>query len=93
MIDAYYLMIWVVALAWQWGVSYCFRSDEVFGKAGDWMRKHWHKNINTPLFDCPYCLSSIHGSAFFWFFLNEYNWYLWPVFIVGLTGLGALFKD
>lgn len=93
MIDLYYLMIWGVALAWQWGFAYAFRSDEVLGKPGDWMREHWPKWINTPLFDCPYCLSSIHGSAFFWFFLNDYNWYLWPVFVVGLTGLGALFKD
>lgn len=91
MITEYFLMVMAVTVFWQWGFSYCFRSDEVFGWAGDWMRKNWKEWVNKPLFDCPYCLSSIHGSIFFWMFLNEYPLIMWPIFIVGLTGVSALF--
>lgn len=93
MIDTYYLMVMGVTLAFNWGLSYCFHSDEVFGLAGDWMRKHWPEWVNKPLFDCPYCMSSIYGSLSFVVFLWGYPWFLWVIFCFCLTGLSALIKE
>lgn len=90
MITSYYLMIMGVALAWCWGFSFCFRSDEIFGKIGDWGRKNLPEWVAKPTFDCPYCLASLHGTAFFILFLWGYPVHLWLIFIVCLTGLSAL---
>lgn len=93
MIDEYFLMVLAVTVFWQWGFSYAFHSDEVLGKLGDLMRKKWPEWVNKPLFDCPYCLSSVHGSILFWIFLSSYPLIMWPVFVVCCTGVSALVKD
>lgn len=90
MITSYYLMIMGVALAFIHGFAYCFHSDEIFGVPGDWMRKNFPEWINKPLFNCPMCMSSLHGTAFFILFLWGYPVHLWLIFIVCLTGLSAL---
>lgn len=93
MIDTYYIMVMGVTLTFIWGLNYACKSDEVFGKPADWMRKNVTKWINTPLFDCPYCMPSVWGTGSFVLFLWGYPWYLWIIFVFCLTGLGALFKD
>lgn len=92
MIDLYYFMIMALCLFWIWGINYAFKPGEILGQPGDWIRNNWPSWLVTPLFDCPYCMSSIHGTVFFWFFLSDYEWYLWPVFVVSLTGIGALVR-
>ena len=92
MIDGYYLMVMVVAVCWQWGFAYAFKPGEIFGAAGDWMRARWPEFVTEPLFDCPYCLSSVHGSIFFWLFLSAYPLIMWPILICCLTGLSDLVK-
>lgn len=93
MINLYFLLVLAVTVFWQWGFSYSFRSDEVLGKPGDWMRKNFPEWVNKPLFDCPYCMASIHGSIFFFIFLSSYPLFMWPVFVVCCTGVSALVKD
>lgn len=93
MIDWYYLQVMAVATVFCWGFSYCFHSDEVFGKAGDYMRNYWPKWATNPLFDCPYCMGSVYGTLFFIVFLWGYPWYLWIIFCFCITGIGALLKE
>ena len=90
--NLYYLMVMLVALLWIWGLNYAFKPGEILGVPGDWMRDHWPKWLTTPLFDCPYCMSSIHGTGFFIVFLWGYPWPLWIVFVVCLTGAGAIMR-
>lgn len=93
MIDLYFIIVMGVTLAWIHGFNYAFKPGEILGKPGEYMAKHWPKWLNKMTFDCPYCQSTLHGSTFFWIFLNDYPLILWPIFIVCLTGLSALFKD
>lgn len=93
MIDIYYLMVMGVTLAFIWGLNYACRSGEILGTPADWIRKNSPDWINTPLFDCPYCMASVWGTLSFALFLWGYPWYLWVIFCFCLTGLGHLFKD
>lgn len=93
MITAYYLIVMFVTLAFIWGLNYACRSGEIFGDPADWMRAHAPKWINTPLFDCPYCMASVWGTIFFVVFLWGLPWYLWVIFCFCLTGLGHLIKE
>lgn len=81
-----------VTLAFIHGFAYCFRSDEIFSVAGDWMRKNWPEFVRKPLFECVYCMPSVWGSLFFLFFLPGYPWYLWILFVFCLTGLNSIIK-
>ena len=91
--NEYYLIVMAVTLAFIWGLNYACRSGEIFGDPADWMRAHAPKWINTPLFDCPYCMSSVWGTIFFVIFLWGLPWYLWVIFCFCLTGLGHLIKE
>lgn len=91
--DLYYFMIMALCVAWIWGFNYTFKPGEIFGDIGDWMRDTFQDRISKPLFDCPFCMSSVHGTAFFVVFLWGYPWYLWIIFCFSLTGLSALIKD
>jgi hypothetical protein len=91
-IDSYFLQVLAVAVFWVWGFNYAFKPGEILGKPGDWMRDHWPKALTTPLFDCPYCMSSIHGTGFYFVFLLEYPLYFWPILVVSITGVGALVR-
>jgi hypothetical protein len=90
MIDLYFLMVMTVAFAWCWGFAFSFRKGEVLGKPGEWMRTNLYEWFTKPTFDCPFCMSSVHGSIFFWIFLNDYPIIMWPIFVVCLTGWGAI---
>lgn len=90
--NEYYLIVMAVTLAFIHGLSYCFHSDEIFGFAGDWMRKKLPEYIKKPLFDCVYCMSSVWGTLFFILFLSNYPLYLWVIFVFCLTGLNSIIK-
>ncbi len=58
-----------------------------------------HFNINKtllkPVFLCPICMSSIWGTAFYWYnnsITNE-SIIVWPVYLVVLAGLTRLLKS
>lgn len=90
MIDWYYLQVLFITDFFIWGLNYCFKEGEILGVIGEWMRKHVNDNINKPLFDCPYCMSSVWGTTFYLLFLQPYGWLLWPIFCVCLCGLTAI---
>ncbi len=49
------------------------------------------KFIAKPLFACPYCTASFHGTIiYFWFLFGHYSWFGWVPFIVCLCGLNYL---
>lgn len=88
-IDEYYLLVLVLTAAWIWGFHYTFKSGEIFGKIGDLGRKHLHQDLISPLYDCPFCMSSVHGTIFYYLFLQSYGWLLWIVFCFGLCGFST----
>lgn len=90
MIDWYYLQILFVTLCWIWGFHYTFKTDEVFGDIGDWGRKHLNGHAILPFYDCPQCMSSVHGTLMYYLFLSDYGWDLWVLFCFALCGLSAI---
>lgn len=78
---------------WICGFEYTFNTGEVFGAAGDWMRDKLPESINKPLFDCPYCMASFHGTLFFMRFLSDnYAVDMYIVFCFSLCGLIAILR-
>ena len=47
---------------------------------------------NKPLFTCPPCMASVHGTWFYWLVspMNIQSLIFWPVYILFLSGLVAL---
>jgi len=89
MIDLEFLKVLLVALCWVWGVNYTFKTGEIFGKIGDWGRDKLPDWLITPLYDCPLCMASFHGSAFYWVFLQQ-GVLLWVVFCFAICGASAI---
>ncbi len=47
----------------------------------------WQKRILKPLFGCPYCMASLHGTVIYFILLADtYGFFWWPVFCVVLCG-------
>ena len=88
-IETEFLKVLLVALCWVWGFNYTFKTDEIFGKIGDLGRKKLPDWFITPLYDCPICMSSAHGTGFYLVFLQD-GFILWGVFIFALCGASAI---
>ena len=43
-------------------------------------------NLMKPLFNCPVCMSSVYGSAYYWFVIrvNAIDWILYLIMLAGL---------
>lgn len=89
-----YFQLLLLNLLLIFGIWKLFQVDEVFGKAGDWMTKrigdHWVK----PLFDCPACMSSVWGTAFFVATFHVMpvwvEWWMLPLHCLVLCGAATI---
>jgi hypothetical protein len=83
-------IIWVaLASAWCWGFSNAFDDGEIFGKAGDWLDEKLPKMLNKPLWSCPKCMPSVHGTI--WFLIsNQSGFIMWILFIVSVSGVNTI---
>jgi hypothetical protein len=54
----------LIATAWIWGVHCLFYEGYLFEKLGNKLHDEVGDWICKPLFDCPPCMSSIHGVIF-----------------------------
>lgn len=91
-IDIYYILVMFVTVCWCWGVNYTFSDGEIFGKIGNWGRKHLPQDLISPIYDCPFCMSSLHGTLFYLMFLQEYGVIMWVIFCFGICGFSAFVK-
>lgn len=87
-----YLQMLVLNFLLIMGLWKVFQKDEVFGFIGDFVNgllgQHWSK----PFVDCPPCMSSVWGTAFF-FGSGMYHWIPWfllPFHVLALCGLGTI---
>lgn len=85
------LLTMFLALCWIRGFNFIFLPGEIFGEIGDKMRLRLIDWIAKPLFDCPFCMPSIHGTIFYALFCWQSNpVYMWPIFCIALCGLVVL---
>jgi len=93
MIDLYFILIMFVTVCWIWGFEHLFKEGEIFEKAGKWIEAKVGDWWCKPLICCKYCMSSFHGTIFYWLLIPEYGVILWPVFCVCLCGLTAILDN
>lgn len=77
----------IVSSLWIWGIHGFFQLTG-FSDSFNWLPS-W---ITKPLWDCPPCESSVHGTAIFFIFTN-FDFMLWPVFCICLCGLNYIIKE
>jgi hypothetical protein len=54
----------------------------------------WVKSILKPIFACPTCMASVHGTAiFFAFVLGYLPLIMWPVWCICLCGLNFIIQN
>jgi len=82
-----------IAVCWIWGFEFTFQSGEIFGNIGDWLRARVNEWYLKPLFECKYCMASVHGTLMFVVLLWGYPWYMWIVFCFCCCGATAIFDQ
>lgn len=81
-----------IGVAWTWGVHVIFQKDYLLEGAGKLLRKTLPELLSRPLFDCPVCMSSIHGSLIF-FILGGFTWKLVFVYVICLAGINFIIVE
>jgi hypothetical protein len=83
-------MLWIVVVSfWCWGFNNAFSEGHIFEKAGDWLDEHLPEKLNKPLWACPICMVSVHGSI--WYFITQdFNFIQYVLFIVAISGLNTI---
>lgn len=87
-----FILLLALTSLWIWGVHGFFQLTNLANILDDpklsipyWLRK--------PLFDCPPCCASIHGTIAFILFHHDLNILLWPIFVFCLCGLNYIIKE
>jgi hypothetical protein len=84
-----FLQLLLIGCLWIWGVNYLFKKGEILGFIGEYLRARVSKWILKPLFNCPACQSSLHGTLIY-FISGIGPLYLWPVFCICLVGINHI---
>ena len=54
----------------------------------------WQRTVSKPLFACPACMASAHGTVIFLaYFRPEVSWGYWPLFCIALCGLNFIISN
>lgn len=82
-----FLILLILTFLWCYGVRTLFSEGFLLERVGDWA---WEKSefISKPLFQCPPCQSSIHGTIAYFIFFDGFL--LWIPFCICLCGLNYL---
>lgn len=70
---------------WIVGVWTLFRPKMILQEFGDWTTYFIGQKASKPLFACPPCMASVHGTLA-WFFWGNGSIQWWIPFIVCLCG-------
>jgi hypothetical protein len=87
-------LIWIILTSfWCWGFHNAFEPGELFGKIGDCMREKFTEFQLKPIIGCPICMSSIHGTT--WYFISQpvYSFTSWIMFIVAASGFNYVIHN
>lgn len=87
-----FILLLIVGVCWTWGVHCLFSDGYLFAGAGNMVRANVPKWAAKPLFDCPPCMSSVHG---FMISAIYYDFHIYPMlaFMVCLCGLNFIIKS
>lgn len=85
-------LIWVLLVsAWCFGFSNVFNQGQLLGVLGDWMDEKLPPLANNPLWACPKCMASIHGSIFYFIAFGEvFSFIYWILFVIAVSGINTV---
>ena len=83
-----FIELLLITSLWIWGVHGFFQLSGL-SEGLNWLPS----KITKPLWDCPPCQSSVHGTISFALFHHDINLFLWPVFVFCLCGLNYIIKE
>lgn len=83
-----FILLLIITSLWIWGIHGFYQLTKL-ADALEWLPS-WFKK---PLWDCPPCCSSFHGTVAFMAFHHDLNLLLWPVFCICLCGLNYIIKE
>jgi len=81
-----------IAVLWCWGINCLFSEGYIFEIIGRLLERFLGTWLCKPLFFCPPCMGSIHGTAIFFLFV-DLRWTYSFLFVVCLTGLNFIIKE
>lgn len=81
-------VIWILLTSfWCWGFHNAFEDGQILYKVHVWL-SHWVPyNLLKPLISCPICMTSVHGTFWYWYSQDNYSFLTWIMFIVASSGL------
>jgi hypothetical protein len=87
--------IWIfIGVCWNLGFNYTFQPGEIFAKPGKWMDENLPEWMQKPLYSCPFCMSSAHGTIIFWLFMyGQFEWYYWILYCFCLPGFTVMTRE
>lgn len=87
----YAFFVLLFASFWCYGIATLFKEEMILEKAGIWLDENLPEYFNKPLWKCPLCMASFHGTAIYAIFLMPvYYIWLWIPFCVCLCGLNYI---
>ncbi len=85
MIEKVLITNWVVFAVW-----FSMLDNMIFGFIGNYLDEHLpNDKLKYFTFDCPACMNSLYGSAFYWIWYGD-SWKEWIVVIIASVGLSAI---
>jgi hypothetical protein len=96
-----FAILLLIATVWIWGVNCVFSEGFILERAGDWWADRVPKWIYKPTIGCTACMSSVHGTLWYWtwgiVFLPPLNITLtlivWVMFCVCLCGINYILLE
>jgi hypothetical protein len=86
-----FLLLLLFGSFWIWGIYAPFSEGYVFEKVGTFFTKLLGKQIVKPLFACPVCMPSVHGSILA---VVVYDFtFIALAFVICLCGLNFIIKS
>jgi len=85
------ILMLLLGAAWIWGVKCLFTEMFILGPVANRLRSKLPGFITKPLFDCPPCMSSIHGTLVYWYMGGD-SIPGWIFYCVALCGVNYMLK-
>lgn len=99
-------LLLIFAVAWIWGVRCIFSSGHILECVGDRIENYLPKWLYKPTIGCAACMSSIHGTIWFWvvgvhllpisgLVLTTFVWFAFMICLCGINFilLEAIYKE
>lgn len=87
-----FILLLLFGAFWTWGVSCLFQEGYILEKPGNYLWGNWPKWICKPLFACPPCMSSVHGSVIAICYFDWHLYYILP-YMICLCGINFIIKS